>query len=114
MNVAGIVTWLRKSLYAELSQPSFQRQFSRFFWFTLASYLSAAAAGGWQFTWISLWGLLPPAVWVGAEEAWPTLPWAKVVEYLEAARTPAITGAKLSDILPPSGTSAADNVKEQT
>ena len=74
VNAREMVTWLRKQLYAELSAPSFQRQFSRLFWFTAASYTAALAASGWHFTLSGLWGLLPPAVWVGAEQAWPTLP----------------------------------------
>lgn len=99
LNGAAIVRWLRTQLYKELSAPSFQRQFSRLVWFTLASYTAALAAEGWHFSLGSLWGLLPPAVWVAAEETWPTLPWKTITQYLDAAKTPPIAGSRISDTL---------------
>lgn len=113
MNTGAIVGWIRRQLYAELKAPSFQRQFSRLVWFTAASYTAALAASGWHFTLGGLWGLLPPAVWVGAEQAWPTLPWKTIVGYLEAAKTPPILGSRLSDTVPPVQAAAEPTIKEQ-
>ena len=114
VNAREMIAWIRKQLYGELSKPSFQRQFSRLFWFTMASYTAALAASGWDFSIGSLWGLLPPAVWVAAEEAWPTLPWKTITQYLEAAKTPPILGARLSDVVPPADPAADTTIKEQT
>lgn len=114
LNGAALIRWLRTQLLAEIKAPAFQRQFSRLFWFTMASYTAALAASGWNFSVGSLWGLLPPAVWVGAEEAWPTLPWKTIVQYLEAAKLPPLTGSRLSDAIPPAATDNQPMNKEQT
>ena len=112
LNGAALVKWLRQQLLKEIQAPAFQRQFSRLVWFTLASYTAALAASGWHLTWPSLWGLLPPAVWVGAEEAWPTLPWKTIAQYLEAAKLPPLTGSRLSDAIPPAATDNQPTTKE--
>lgn len=73
-------------LAREFSDGRAQRQLQRFVLALIASLLAGAGADGWSLSWGALWALLPPAVWVGVETAWPSIPWRTVQQYLDSVR----------------------------
>lgn len=77
---------LEEYLAAEFDFGRAQRQLQRFVLAFVASLVAAAGADGWSLSWGALWALLPPAVWVGVETAWPSIPWRTVQQYLDSVR----------------------------
>lgn len=78
---------LEDYLADEFESGRAQRQLQRFTLAFVASLLAGAGADGWSLSWGSLWALLPPAVWVAVETAWPSIPWRTVQQYLDSVRT---------------------------
>jgi hypothetical protein len=82
--------WLEKQLTAERKSNHPIPQTNRFIWSFLASLVASLTASGGQLHWSTLWALLPPALWVAAEQTAPSLPWNLILHYIAAAKLPPI------------------------
>lgn len=107
MNTIQAIRWLEKHLAEELRGAHIRNQVNRFTWSLLASVVASLTASGGHITWSTLWALLPPALWVAAEEAWPSIPWKMVQDYLHSAAQPPIMPPLTSTPSPPSDGAAA-------
>ena len=90
MNPLQLIAWLEKQLVAERKSNHPIPQTNRFIWSLLASLVASLTASGGHPHWSTFWALLPPALWVAAEQAAPSLPWTLILHYLAAAKLPPI------------------------
>jgi len=90
VNTLQILRLLERHLAEELHGAHIRSQVNRFVWSLLASVLASLTASGGHFTWSTLWALLPPSMWIAAEETWPSIPWKTVQEHLHSAALPPI------------------------
>lgn len=90
MNTLQAIRWLEKHLIEELHGAHLRNQINRFIWSLLASVVASLTASQGHVSWATLWALLPPALWVAAEETWPSIPWKTVEGYLHSAAQPPI------------------------
>ena len=96
MNTLQILRWLEKHLAEERRGAHMRNQINRFVFSLLASLIASLTASQGHVSWATLWTLLPPALWVAAEETWPSLPWKTVQGYLHgAAQSPIVPPAPL-------------------
>lgn len=107
MNTIQAIRWLEKHLAEELHGLHLRNQVNRFIWSLLASVVASLTASGGHVTWSTLWALLPPALWVAAEQTWPSIPWKTVQSFLHEAAQPPIVPPLPSAPPPPSDATAA-------
>jgi hypothetical protein len=90
MTLEAGLRWVEAQLWHELQSNKLRKQVNRFVWSFLASLYASLAASHFHVTWTTLLAFIPPALWVGLEQAAPSIPWSKVHEYLHAAAQPPI------------------------
>lgn len=90
MNTLQAIRWLEKHLAEELHGAHLRNQVNRFIWSLLASLVASLTASQGHLSWSTLWALVPPALWIAAEETWPSIPWKTVQDYLHSAAQPPI------------------------
>ncbi len=101
MTVERAAEWVEQQLWHEMRSNQLRKQVNRFVWSFLAALYASLAASNFHVTWTTLLAFIPPALWVGAEQAWPSLPWKKVHEYLHAVKQPPIVPPLAPEPSPP-------------